>query len=207
MNREPIFNSVRMMLNRSFNPAEIVQLDEACDLAEAALRANSSARNIATDEKDRGREVSDVGIALIHSFEGCGKMHSDGRYKAYPDPGSGDGKPWTIGWGSTGPDIEKGVIWTKEQCDERFKRDLQKYANAVAAVIADAATSQNQFDALVSFHYNTGAIRTATLTKRHCAGRFKAAEAEFGRWTKNNGKVMKGLVRRRKAEAELYASQ
>jgi GH24 family phage-related lysozyme (muramidase) len=36
----------------------------------------------------------------------------DGRFDAYPDPATG-GAPWTIGWGSTGPDITKGTVWTK----------------------------------------------------------------------------------------------
>jgi GH24 family phage-related lysozyme (muramidase) len=82
---------------------------------------------------------------------------------------------------------------------------MQRYADAVSRAIGNAPTTQNQFDALVSFHYNTGAIATATLTKKHKAADYKGAEAEFARWNKNAGKVMKGLVRRRAAEAELYA--
>jgi GH24 family phage-related lysozyme (muramidase) len=82
---------------------------------------------------------------------------------------------------------------------------MQRYADAVSRAIGNAPTNQNQFDALVSFHYNTGAIATATLTKKHKAGDYEGAEAEFARWNKNAGKVMKGLVRRRTAEAALYA--
>lgn len=82
---------------------------------------------------------------------------------------------------------------------------MQKYANTVAAAIGTAPTTSNQFDALVSFHYNTGAIRTATLTKKHNSGDFAGAKAEFAKWVKNDGKVMKGLVRRRQAEADLYS--
>jgi GH24 family phage-related lysozyme (muramidase) len=43
------------------------------------------------------------------------------------------------------------------------------------------------------------------LTKKHIAGDFAGAKAEFGRWNKNAGKVMRGLTRRREAEAALYA--
>ena len=82
---------------------------------------------------------------------------------------------------------------------------MQRYADAVSRAIGTAPTTQNQFDALVSFHYNTGAIATATLTKKHKEGKYAAAKAEFARWNKNAGKVMAGLVRRRAAEAELYA--
>ena len=76
----------------------------------------------------------------------------------------------------------------------------------MSKALGDAPTTQHQFDALVSFHYNTGAIATATLTKKHKAGDFDGAKAEFGRWIKNDGKVMKGLIRRRNAEAELYGT-
>ena len=145
----------------------------------------------------RKRRVGKAGLDLIHSFEAC-------RLKAYPDPGSDDGNPWTIGWGSTGPDISRGVVWTQEQADARFALDIQRYADEVAQAIGDAPTTQNQFDALVSFHYNTGAIRRATLTKRHIAGDYENAAKAFALWNKNDGRVMKGLVRRRAAEAALY---
>jgi GH24 family phage-related lysozyme (muramidase) len=74
----------------------------------------------------------------------------------------------------------------------------------VAAAIASAPTTQHQFDALVSFHYNTGRIGDATLTRRHIAGDHAAAGAEFGKWIHNGGKVLRGLVKRRAEEAELY---
>ena len=57
----------------------------------------------------------------------------------------------------------------------------------------------------MSFHYNTGAIARATLTRLHKAGRFDAARDEFGKWVHAGGKRLNGLVRRRAAEASLYA--
>ena len=80
------------------------------------------------------------------------------------------------------------------------------YANDVARAIGDAPTSQSQFDAMVSFHYNTGAISRATLTRKHKAGDFAGAASEFARWNKAGGRVLKGLVNRRRAEAKLYSS-
>jgi lysozyme len=44
-------------------------------------------------------------LTLIKRFEGC-------VLEAYPDPGTGN-DPWTVGWGSTGPGIRKGVVWTE----------------------------------------------------------------------------------------------
>jgi GH24 family phage-related lysozyme (muramidase) len=144
-------------------------------------------------------KIGPKGIALMHRWEGC-------ELKAYPDPGSADGKPWTIGWGATGPGINPGTVWTQAQADARFEQDLAKYAAAVSKAIGAAKTTQEQFDALVSFHYNTGAIRTATLTKKHVAGDYAGAVKEFARWTKNDGRVMQGLVNRRADEANLYRS-
>lgn len=145
-------------------------------------------------------------IKLVQEFEGCAKRRPDGTFEAYPDPGSG-GDPWTIGWGSTGPDIKKGTVWTQKQCDDRFNAHLDEFGVKVAKVLGSARTSQNQFDAMVSFAYNVGVgnLSASTLLKKHKAGDYKGAAAEFGRWNKAAGKVMAGLTRRRAAEAKLYA--
>ncbi len=155
--------------------------------------------------EDGALTITPKGIALIHQFEGCARRNSDGHFEAYPDPGSRNGRPWTIGWGTTGSDIVKGLVWTQQQCDDRFAAHLQRYEEQVRQALAGAPTTQNQFDALVSFHYNTGAIGSATLTRRHRAGDWPGALAEFARWVRNDGKVLPGLVRRRQAEAALYA--
>lgn len=146
-------------------------------------------------------------IKLVQEFEGCEKKRGDGSFDAYPDPGSG-GDPWTIGWGTTGPDVKRGVTWTQQQCDDRFTQDLNKFAQGVAKVIGGAATTQHQFDAIVSFAYNVGIgnLTKSTLLKKHKDGDYAAAANEFAKWNKAAGKVMKGLTRRRAAEAVLYAS-
>jgi lysozyme len=114
------------------------------------------------------------------------------------------GAPWTIGWGATGPEIGPGTVWTRAECDARLTLDVARHAAEVSKALGDAPTSQGQFDALVSFHYNTGAIRRATLTQRHLAGDYAAAAAEFARWNRAGGRVLNGLVRRRAAEAAVY---
>lgn len=154
----------------------------------------------------RPRRVSPAGVALIKQFEGCARRRADGLYAAYPDPATGR-EPWTIGWGSTGPDIGPDTVWTQAQCDARLEADLARYAAEVARAIGKAHTSQHQFDALVSFHYNTGAIARATLTRLHIAGEYKGAEEQFARWVYAGGRLMKGLVRRRLAEAALYRGE
>ena len=191
LNREPIFDEVRRRLGRGFAQSEVARLDEAIDRA-----LNQTA--------PPPRQLGLAGRALIRKWEGCAKRRSDGRFEAYPDPGSADGMPWTIGWGSTGPDIRGGVIWTQAECDARFDRDILKYVNEVAQALGDAPTTPNQFDALVSFHYNTGAIDRASLTRLHRQGRFAEAQGEFGKWVHNNGPVLAGLEKRRAEEAALY---
>lgn len=146
-------------------------------------------------------------LALIQRFEGCERKLPDGRFAAYPDPGTG-GAPWTIGWGSTGPDIAPGLIWTQQQCDSRFEHDVLAFAAQVSDALGDARTSQHQFDALVSFAYNIGIarLRTSTLLQRHKAGDFAGAAGQFARWRSAGGRVLQGLIKRRAAEAALYRS-
>jgi lysozyme len=157
------------------------------------------------------RQTGPAGTALIKRFEGCARLRRDGLIAAYPDPGTG-AEPWTIGWGATGRDhvyggrIGPDTVWTQTQCDERLASDLVRYAAEVARAIGSAPTTQTQFDAMVSFHYNTGAIARATLTQKHIARDYQGAAREFARWNRAGGQVMKGLVRRRAAETELYLS-
>lgn len=145
--------------------------------------------------------------ALVQQFEGCAKKRSDGSFEAYPDPGSG-GDPWTIGWGSTGADIKRGVVWTQKQCDDRFADHLGEFARNVESALGGSRTTQSQFDAMVSFAYNVGVrnLQNSTLLKKHKAGDYAGAKAEFAKWNKAAGKVMAGLTRRRTAEAALYGS-
>ncbi len=147
------------------------------------------------------------GQDLIKAAEGLAKKLKDGTIAAYPDPATG-ADPWTIGWGSTGKDIQKGTIWTVEQCQARFLQDAQKFVDGVAKAVGATKTTQNQFDALVSLSYNIGLgnLSKSTLLKKHNAGDHAGAAAEFAKWNKAAGKVMTGLTTRRTTEAKLYAT-
>lgn len=138
------------------------------------------------------------GLKLIKQFEGC-------KLAAYPDPGTG-GDPWTIGWGATGPGIQKGLVWTQQQADQRLLDDVARFAIQVSRGLNGAPTTQSQFDALVSFHYNTGSLLSSTLFRKHKAGDYAGAAAEFPKWIHGGGRVLPGLVARRAAEAALYRS-
>ena len=150
--------------------------------------------------------VSEHGIAVMHYFESCSLV-------AYPDPGSKDGRPWTIGWGHTGPDVVKGLRWTQQQADDAFRSDLKATESGVVSLVKVQLT-QGQFDALVCFAYNVGldidtdtiaeGLGDSTLLRKLNAGDFEGAALEFRKWNKNDGKVMRGLVRRRAAEECLF---
>ncbi len=154
-----------------------------------------------------GRRVSPAGIAMMHRFEGC-------ELEAYPDPGSNDGHPWTIGRGATGPGIQKGVVWTQEIADARFSADLAKFEDGVTRLLGGAPTTQAQFDALVSLAYNIGldedrdtiaeGLGDSTLLRKHRAGDYEGAAQAFTSWRFNDGREMRGLLSRREAEARHY---
>jgi GH24 family phage-related lysozyme (muramidase) len=66
--------------------------------------------------------------------------------------------------------------------------------------------NQNQRDALISFVFNVGGgnFAKSTLLKRLNAGRFSEVPTEMKKWNKAGGQVRRGLVRRRKSEADLF---
>ena len=180
---------------------DVVRAIKGAPLSQADVDAINAA--LAPVAPPAAKRVSPEGIALIHSFESC-------KLTAYPDPGSVDGKPWTIGWGSTGPGIAKGVVWTQEQADARFAADLGRFEKAVALMAP--VTTQNQFDALVSFAYNVGvpAFCKSTMAKQARAGQFTLSCAQFDRWTfignkdcKVRSNMCNGIVIRRAEERAL----
>ena len=144
------------------------------------------------------RQVNNAGLQLVKDFEGL-------RLKAYPDPGTG-GAPWTIGYGHTGPDVHPGLIWTQGQATDALIADLR---TAETFVTANAPTcTDNQFAALVSFAFNCGRqnLKSSTLLRMHNQHDYAAAKLQFGKWVNAAGHVLPGLVRRRKAEADLYGA-
>lgn len=144
--------------------------------------------------------TSQNGIAVLKYFENC-------SLSAYPDPATG-GAPWTIGWGHTGPEVVPGLIWTQAKADAQLLDDLAEREMSVSCAVT-AALSQGQFDALIDFVYNLGSgnFEGSTLLKLVNAGDMSGAAAQFARWNRAAGKPMRGLTRRRAAEAALFAGK
>lgn len=127
---------------------------------------------------------------LIKEFEGC-------RLTAYkPVPSE---QMYTIGWGHYG--VTEGTTWTQAQADSQLEIDINnKYAPMVDAYTKGKA-NQNEFDALVSLAYNCGNVFVADgwaeFSHAYCAGMIP-------KYRNAGGQVLQGLVRRRRAELDLF---
>jgi len=139
----------------------------------------------------------DLLVSLIQLFEGC-------RLLAYLCPA---GVP-TIGWGSTGPDIQLGMRWVQEHADSRMRYDAMLFLTATRAMCPTAQTPGQQA-ALADFSYNLGLTRLkgSTLRRRVLANDWAGARIELAKWNRGGGRVLVGLVRRRRAEIDLLAKQ
>jgi lysozyme len=133
-------------------------------------------------------------IEKIKEFEGC-------RLVAYKDMGG----VLTIGVGHTFG-VKQGQRITQAQADSLLRGDLlivEKYINEL-----NVCKTQNQFDALVDFAFNLGIgnLKRSTLLCRIKADAATSSiQKEFMRWNRVNGKVVNGLTKRRKFEADLWA--
>jgi lysozyme len=141
-----------------------------------------------------------AGIELIKTFEGF-------ESAPYKCPA---GIP-TIGYGATFYPGGKKVTMTDKSVTEAEAVDLLKHMLVSFEKYVDSYCrddiNQNQFDALVSFAYNLGPanLKASTLLKKVNANPAdETIKLEFMKWVKAGGKTLKGLVRRREAEAELY---
>jgi lysozyme len=140
--------------------------------------------------------TSVVGVALIKEFEGC-------KLNAYLCPA----KKATIGYGNTfysnGSKVKIGDVITQAQADELLRLILPEFESIVSKRI-HVSLNQNQFDALVSHAFNTGG--SDTLFKLVNEGR-DVRQWWTTRYIQGDGKVLAGLVRRRKAEYDLFMSK
>ena len=134
--------------------------------------------------------ISKEGIDLIKKFEGL-KLEA---YKAVSTE-----KFYTIGWGHYGADVTAGMTITKKEADALLKKDLAKYVQAVRNL--NQKWTQNEFDSLVSFTYNCGAANLKRLVANR--DRLQIADA-FLLYNKAGGRILNGLVIRRKAEREMF---
>jgi lysozyme len=150
---------------------------------------------------------------LLVPWEGTGPRTADGGFRAYPDPGTG-GVPFTIAWGLTyhpdGRPVQPNETWNYEYAVAAKARVLDKFVAGVLVLCPGLVNEHpNRLAAVVSFAYNCGLrnLQISTLRRKINAGEWSEAALEFAKWNKAAGRVMRGLTRRRQAEARLFMSQ
>ena len=138
-------------------------------------------------------KTSQEGIDLIKHFEGC-ELES---YRC-------SANVLTIGYGTT-KNVVEGMKISQHQAEELLMKDLEEFEEYVEDLI-DVKLDQHQFDALVAWTYNLGPtnLKTSTLRKVLNKGAYDDVPEQMKRWNKAGGQVLKGLVRRRAAEALLF---
>ena len=163
--------------------------------------------------------LSKAGVDLMHRFEGC-------RNKPYLCPAH----IWTIGYGhvlyqhqislpmvaTEGKTARKDYplkpedarVWSKAEIDQLFTTDVATFERGVLRLVPSVVGRQGAFDALVSFAFNAGLgnLQRSTIRMKANRGDWEGAAQAFMMWTKGGGKELPGLVRRRKAEIELFLS-
>jgi lysozyme len=155
-------------------------------------------------------KTSPAGLALIKSFEALFLQAYDDADERVVKPGHRVYGTLTIGWGHTSaagpPRVYVGMTLKDEaQADAILAADLASVELEVEHLVKVTLT-QNQFDSLVSFQFNTG-----WLAHPHCSllgalnsGNYELADEDFMLYDRAQGKVLKGLVRRRVAEKKLF---
>ena len=120
----------------------------------------------------------------------------------------------TIGYGSTyylnGRRVtllDKPI--TELEAFEMFKTIADKFADKVSKLVT-APIDQAQFNAIVSLTYNIGPAnfeKSTLLRKVNFNHNDPSIRAEFLKWNKAGGQVLKGLTIRRTAEADIYFAE
>jgi len=142
--------------------------------------------------------INNTGIAII-------KGHESLRLKAYYDPVG----VLTVGFGHTSaagaPQVTPGMTITKAEAEAILRRDLAKFERTVLDAVS-VPLNDNEFAALVSFCFNVGATNFRKSSVLRCVNdrQFDRVPSRLALWNKGGGRVLPGLVRRRKEEGELF---
>lgn len=137
-------------------------------------------------------KINEKGLELIKSFEGC-------KLTAYKCPAG----VLTIGYGHTGADVKEGQKITQKKADALLVKDVERFEKMVNAYKKKYKWTQNEFNALVSFAFNIGNIDQLTKYGKRNKGQIADAILLYN---KAGGKVLSGLVKRRKAEHDLFCT-
>jgi lysozyme len=158
-------------------------------------------------------KVSPAAIEMIKHHEGV-------RTKPYRCPAL----LWTVGVGHVIDPAHAAVkyeerrnlpipagwdrVLTVAEVDSILAQDLGRFERGVVRLCPAAVGRQGIFDSLVSFAFNVGLgnLQRSSLRMKTNRGDFEEAAEEFLKWTKAGGRVLPGLVKRRRDERSLYLS-
>tara|TARA_R100000654_G_scaffold71182_1_gene101909 strand:+ start:194 stop:640 length:447 start_codon:yes stop_codon:yes gene_type:complete len=140
--------------------------------------------------------ISKEGLSLIKKFEGC-------ELEAYLCPAG----VWTIGYGHT-KDVKEGDKINRDEADYLLQEEMIEYESYINDFV-EVPLEQNQFDALCSWVYNLGPTNLKNSTMLRVLNEEKYADVpqEIKRWNKAGGEVLDGLIKRREAEAKMFAGK
>jgi lysozyme len=117
---------------------------------------------------------------------------------------------WTIGYGSThyadGRAVRRDDPPMSEQdCEDLLMTTLPKYMAQAVAASPVLSRHPRRWAAIGSFIFNLGGGRYRSSTLRKCinAEDWQAACEQIMRWTRGGGRVLPGLVARRRVEAAM----
>ena len=154
-------------------------------------------------------KTASPGRNLIESFEGCILGAYDDADDHIVKPGERVYGTLTIGYGHTSvagpPQVYIGQSITAQDADAILSADLASVEIEVGHLV-QVPLNQNQFDALVSFQFNTGwlAHPGCSLLRALNAGNYQLADDDFMLYNRASGQVLAGLTRRRAAEKALF---
>ena len=113
----------------------------------------------------------------------------------------------TIGYGHTTPAgppaVTPGMVISETDADAILAADLASVEANVNRLVR-TPINQNQFDALVSFDFNTGGLGRSSVLRDVNSNLFSHVADDLNLWVHGGGHVMLGLVRRRRAEGVLF---
>lgn len=141
------------------------------------------------------RRINQAGLAIIKEFEGL-------QLEAYLCPA----EVWTIGYGTT-RGVKPGMVITPQKAEALLRDDVVSFERSIQSTLQDIRLNDNQFSALVSLCYNCGLapIQPGNTIRRALeAGDYRGAADGFLLWRKAGGRVLEGLIRRRKRERDLF---
>lgn len=115
-------------------------------------------------------------IADLKRDEGLERDKLTGEIVAYPDPLT-RAEPLTIGYGHTGKEVHKGLVWTQEQADAALASDVERIIHSLDAATPWWRTMNDaRQDVLANMGFNMGL--TSLLSFHHTLGAMRSGDYE-----------------------------